>query len=40
MELGTLFWAVFVIVVAVGLCGMGYCNCINKKRQPGDSEKT
>jgi len=38
MELGTLFWVVFVVIVAVGLCGMGYCNCINKKRQHDEAE--
>ena len=39
MELNTMFWLLFVIIVAVGVCGMGYCNCANKKRvQDGADE--
>ena len=32
MELNSIFVLVLVVSVAVGLCGMGYCHCINKKR--------
>ena len=39
MELNTIFLLVFVVIVAVGACGMGYCNCIKKKQPPDLADK-
>lgn len=35
MDLNSAFWLVFIIVVAVGLCSMGYCGFM-RKSQPQD----
>lgn len=39
MELNTIFLLVFVVIVAVGACSMGYCNCIKKKQSPDLADK-